>query len=95
MSSSARPRARETDRGCGAHQDDRLGHELTKNPRRRRAQCAADGDLTRAALRTDQEQARDVHARDEEQQRRATEEQEQHGTDVPDDCFGQVNTAAP
>jgi len=71
------------------YQHQPLGHELAGNASRRCAQRAADGDLAPAAFGTDHQQARNIHARNQQQQRRPTEQDEQDRTNVARNHFAQ------
>ena len=66
-----------------------LGHELGDEPRGRRAHRPADGDLPPAALGTDEQQAHDVHARDDEQQPGSPQQHQQGRPDGSHDHFRQ------
>ena len=66
-----------------------LGHELTEETEAGCPECAADASSRLAALGSDQEQARHVDARDQEQQPGPAEQQQQHRAEVADDDFRQ------
>ena len=71
---------RQAERAAERDQDQSLGHELADQADARCTQRAADGDLALPALSANQQQARDVHARDQEQQSGAAEQHQQDRT---------------
>ena len=79
----------EADHGAGRHEDTTLGHELTEETEAGCPECAAERQFPLAALGSDQEQARHVRARDQEQQPGPAEQCEQHRAEDADDDFRQ------
>ncbi len=86
-------RAGEAERAAERDQEQSLGHELTDQSPARRPQRGADGQLTSAPLGANQQEARDVHARDQEQQSGAAEQHQQDGTYLANDRVGQGHHA--
>ena len=72
-----------------------LRDKLTDQSARRCAQRAADRDLAFAAFRTDQQQARYIHAGDQQQQTGSAEQHQQYGTNVSNYHFSRVIPLAP
>ena len=79
----------EAEGGAGDYDDEAFRDELTNQAQRRRTERAADGDFAAAAFGANQEQAGDVDAGDDEQERCAAEENEEDGANVADDVFGE------
>ncbi len=70
-----------------------LGHELPDQSRLRGPERAADGELAPAALGSNEHQARDVDAGDEQQQAGPAQQHEEDGPDVADNHVRQIDDA--
>ena len=76
-------------------QDDALGEELHHEPATARPDRRADGHLALARRRPRQQQARDIRARDEQQEPGGAEQREQRRPEVAFDLVRERNRARP